>query len=95
MPQGTVARMHVVNTGGSCAIANYGVPGEDRNPAESGNITKSPAHGKAEFVAPHAKYTPLPGFVGEDEFEYEAFARSRKNQQLRLKVHVKVFIAAP
>ena len=95
MPQGTVARMHVINAGTPCVIANYGVPGENRNPADSGSITKLPAHGIAEFVAPHATYTPARDFVGEDEFEYEAFARNRSNQQVRLRVQVKVFITTP
>ena len=76
-------------------IVNHGVPAERSNPADSSNITRQPAHGKAEFVAPHAKYTPDRGYVGEDEFEYEAFARGRSNQQVRLKVQVKVLIVAP
>ncbi len=95
LPQGAVARMRVVNKGPSCAIANYGVPEERSNPADSGSITKPPAHGTAEFVAPNAEYTPAPGYVGEDEFEYEAFARSRTNQQVRLRVQVKVLVVAP
>jgi hypothetical protein len=94
-PQGTIARMRVVNTGSSCAIVNHGVPAERGNPADSGKITKQPAHGKAEFVAPHARYTPDQGYVGEDEFEYEAFARGRSNQQVRLRVQVKVLVVAP
>jgi len=95
LPQGTVARMHVVNTGKPCLIANHGVPEERRNPSDSGKITKQPTHGKAEFVAPHAKYTPEPGHVGEDEFNYEAFARGKGEQQVRLKVQVKVVVVAP
>ena len=95
LPQGAVARMHVVNTGTSCVIVNHGVPAERSHPADSGNITKQAAHGKAEFVAPQAKYTPEQGYVGEDEFEYEALARGRSNQQVRLKVRVKVLIVAP
>ena len=94
-PQGAVARMRVVNTGSSCVIVNHGVPAERSNPADSGSITKQPAHGKAELVAPHAKYTPDRGYVGEDEFEYVAFARGRSNEQVRLKVQVKVLIVAP
>ena len=94
-PQGAIARMRVVNTGSSCAIVNHGVPAERGNPADSGKITKQPAHGKAQFVAPHAQYTPDQGYVGEDEFEYEAFARGRSNQQVRLKVQVKVLVVAP
>ena len=87
--------MRVVNTGGSCSIANYGMPAERRNPADSGRMTKQPRHGKAEFVAPHAQYTPARGYVGEDEFEYEAIAQSPSNQHLRLKVLVKVLVVAP
>ncbi len=94
MPQGAVARMHVVDTGASCAIVNFGIPAERSNPADSGDITKQAAHGKAEFVAPHAKYTPVQGYVGEDGFEYEALACGRSGQQVRLKVRVKVLIVA-
>jgi hypothetical protein len=95
LPQGAVTNMRVVNTGASCVIANYGVPAERSNPADSGSITRPPAHGAAEFVAPNAKYTPAQGYAGEDEFEYEAFARSGSNQPLRLKVQVKVLVVAP
>ncbi len=95
LPQGTVARMHVVNLGKPCLIANHGVPEERSNPADSGRITKQPAHGKAEFVAPHAKYTPEQGYVGEDEFTYEAYARGKGEQHVRLKVQVKVNVAGP
>lgn len=87
--------MHVVNTGTPCVIINHGLPAERSNPADSGNITKQAAHGKAEFVAPSAKYTPAQGYVGEDEFEYEAVARGRTSQQVRLKVRVKVLVVAP
>ena len=87
--------MRVVNTGGACLITNYGMPAERRNPADSGRITKEPAHGKGEFVAPHAKYTPGQGYVGEDEFEYEAFAHGAIGQPVRLKVQVKVLVVAP
>ena len=95
LPQGAVARLRVVNKGTSCALANYGAPEERSNPADSGSITRPPAHGTAEFVAPNAKYTPAQGYVGEDEFEYEAFARGRSNQQVRLRVQVKVLVIAP
>ncbi len=95
LPQGTVARMYVVNLGKPCLIANHGVPEDRSNAADSGRITKQPAHGKVEFVAPHAKYTPEQGYVGEDEFTYEAFARGKGAQQVRLKVQVKVKVAGP
>ena len=94
-PQGAVARMRVVNTGSACLITNYGVPSERRNPADAGRITREPAHGKSEFVAPHARYTPAKGYAGEDEFEYEALAHATNNQRIRLKVQVKVLVVAP
>ncbi len=81
LPQGAVVKMRVVNTGAACVIVNYGVPVERGNPADSGSITKPAAHGAAEFVAPNAKYTPAQGYAGEDEFEYEAFARNRSDRQ--------------
>jgi hypothetical protein len=36
-----------------------------------------------------------PGFAGEDEFEYEAFARGGSNRPVRLKVLVKITVIAP
>ena len=87
--------MRIVNTGRSCAITAYGVPGERGRPADSGRITKPPAHGKAEFVAPQARYTPAPGHVGEDTFEFEAHARGKSDQPMRLKVRVNVQVVAP
>jgi len=94
LPGGAVATMQV-QAGSTCTIVSYGVPGEHGNPAESGKVTHPPAHGKAMFVAPEVRYTPSPGYVGSDEFEYEAFARSASNRQVRLKVLVKVHVTAP
>jgi len=93
-PQGAVAHMHVVNTGAACSIENFGGAREHRNPAEAGSITVKPAHGTAEFVAPRARYTPAPGFVGEDEFAYEANAKGTRDQQVLLRVRVKVQVTA-
>ena len=96
LPQGAVAHMHVVNSGAACTITLFGVPGERRNPAESGSITTQPAHGSAAFVAPQALYTPAKGFVGDDEFTLEALAKGNNVQQsVRLKVRVVVRVVAP
>jgi len=95
LPQGTVARMHLVNGGDACAITAFGDPTQKANPADSGKITRQPAHGAAEFAAPQAQYTPARGYVGNDEFEFEAFARGRGGQRLRLKVQVKVSVTGP
>ena len=94
LPQGAVAQMTVANTGASCSITNYGVPTDRRNPAYSGSITSPPAHGNASFAAPQATYTPEPGFAGDDEFAYEAIAKGNIDQQLRLRVQVKVKVVA-
>lgn len=88
-PQGASTTMQVV-AGSSCSIASYGVPAAREHPAESGKLTRHPAHGRAEFVAPKVTYTPEPGYVGADEFEYEALARGASDQPVRLKVRVKV-----
>lgn len=95
LPQGAVARIRVINNGGTCSIANYGVPADHTHPADSGSITTKPSRGSAEFVAPHARYTPEPGYIGQDDFEYEAFAKGGADRQLRLKVRVKVLVLAP
>lgn len=93
--QGAVAHMQVTNSGHSCAILNYGVPSGREHPAHAGSITVNPAHGQASFVAPRAAYTPAPGYVGPDAFEYEALARDVNSQQVRLKVRVEVVVKAP
>jgi len=92
--QGAATTMQVA-AGGHCSIVNYGVPAERSQPAESGKVTKPPVHGKAEFVAPMVTYTPKGGYVGADEFEYEAVARSATDRHVRLKVRVKVDVTAP
>jgi hypothetical protein len=94
-PTGATTNMRVTNTGTACRIINMGVPTERRNPAVSGSITKPPTHGSAEFAAPFAKYTPHPGYAGEDEFEYEASVTDIRDQPGRLKVKVKVNVIAP
>jgi hypothetical protein len=93
--QGAIARMHVINTARGCTIVNLGAPAERRNPAQSGAITEQPKHGSATFVAPDTIYTPERGYVGDDEFAYEAFARGAGDRPVRLKVRVKVTVVAP
>ena len=94
--QGASTRMRVVNTGAACRIVNFGRPAERGNPASSGAITAAPAHGSAVFVAPEVRYTPSRGYVGTDEFAYEAFAAgSQDGHPLRLKVRVQVQVVAP
>ena len=95
LPQGATAHMSVVSGGRACSISNFGVPAERRNSAESGNITVKPQHGVAEFSAPKATYKPEPGYLGEDEFSYEAFAKGNIDQQVHLRVRVKVTVVAP
>lgn len=95
LPQGATARMRVVSNGKPCRIINFGVSAERRNPSDSGTITQAPTRGKAEFIAPRAVYTPDPGFVGDDEFAYEAHAKGNVDQQIRLRVRVLVSVVAP
>jgi hypothetical protein len=85
----------MVNRGQTCQFLNYGVPEEKANPAQSGRIIKSPLQGQAVFKAPAALYTPNPGFVGTDAFEYEASALGRSGSPIRLTVRVTVEVAAP
>jgi hypothetical protein len=95
LPQGAVAHMTISAKGASCSITNYGVPTDRRNPAYSGSITSPPSHGTATFAAPLATYTPETGFAGEDEFAYEAIGKGNIDQQVRLRVRVKVNVLAP
>ena len=89
---GAVTQMYVVNTGAACSIRNFGGTRANPSPAEAGSITLQPAHGTAEFVAPFARYTPAPGYVGTDEFEYVANAKGVTDQQVLLRVRVKVHV---
>lgn len=94
-PQGADAEMHIVNTGRACAISNFGNFTERQNPAFSGQITRAPSSGLAEFNPPRAVYTPKPGFSGQDYFEYEANAKGTNESSLLLRVRVKVYVKAP
>ncbi|MBS0447756.1 MAG: hypothetical protein JSR59_17590 [Proteobacteria bacterium] len=92
---GAVATMNVVNTGRACRIDNYGVPATRGNPAEAGQVTTAPEHGTAAFDAPAVRYTPAPGYVGDDAFDYIANAKGNLDQRVTLKVHVDVHVTAP
>lgn len=94
-PLGTVASMSVVNDGNPCGISLYGVPAERRNPVTQGIITGDPKHGKAEFVGSRVQYTPVAGYVGDDEFSCEAWAVGTSNRPVQLKVQMKVLVRAP
>jgi hypothetical protein len=93
--QGAVATITVRNTGEACSIQNFGAPTEKKNPASSGRITQVPRHGTASFDAPLAHYVPAAGYIGADEFSYEARATGNTGQQVLLRVHVKVTVTAP
>ena len=94
-PQGGEAEMHVVNNGRSCGIRNFGNYPDTESLAYSGSITLPPKNGAAKFEPPRALYTPAPGFVGEDYFEYQANAKGPHGNPVFLKVRVKVSVTAP
>lgn len=87
--------MHVVNNGRSCGIRNFGHYPDTASLAHAGSIITPPRHGTAKFEPPRALYTPAPGFVGEDYFEYQANAKGPQDQPVLLKVKVKVSVTAP
>ncbi|MGL4574524.1 MAG: Ig-like domain-containing protein [Burkholderiaceae bacterium] len=91
-PTGAVAQMRVINDGKACGVSHFGVPSEKRNPAEAAKVLHPAAHGKVQFVPPRVLYTPEPGFVGEDEFAYEARAKNNQDQPVVLKVKMKVIV---
>jgi len=94
-PEGAVAEVRLRNNGFPCVMPNYGAPIEKRFPADSGRILAPARHGTARFVAPNATYVPTPGFVGDDEFQYEAYARGGGGTPVRLLVTVKVRVQPP
>jgi TonB family protein len=91
-PDGATARMTTVSDGRPCGVMNWGVPTEGRNPATDGRITQPPKHGTAMFVAPRALYSAEAGYVGDDEFAYEATVvnASGATETLHVKVTVDV-----
>jgi hypothetical protein len=93
--EGAVAQVQMRNRGVPCVLPNYGSATDRRNPADTGRILKPPSHGEARFEAPNAVYVPAAGFAGDDEFQYEAFARGGGGKPVRLLVTVKVSVAAP
>ncbi len=94
-PQGALAVVKMTNRGQVCEMPNYGYPAEGGNPATSGRILVPPKHGRARFDAPVVAYLPDSGFVGSDEFEYEAMTTDRTHRPLRLYVRVQVTVSAP
>lgn len=94
-PEGAVAEVRMRNNGYPCVMPNYGAPNEKRYPADSGRILAPARHGTARFLAPNATYVPSPGFAGDDEFQYEAYARGGGGTPVRLLVTVKVRVQPP
>ena len=86
--------MRVINNGQACGIRNFGLFPDPATLAFAGDITVAPKNGVAKFEAPRALYTPSPGFVGEDSFEYRANAKGPNDSPVLLKVRVKVIVTA-
>jgi hypothetical protein len=91
-PQGTVAMMRIINDGKACGVSHFGVPSEKRNPAQTAKIIHPASHGTVRFVAPRVLYQPEAGYVGEDEFVYEARAKNNQDQPVVLRVKMKVVV---
>jgi hypothetical protein len=94
-PQGAEAEMRVVNNGRACGIRTFGNYPDTASLAHSGSIVAPPKNGKAKFEPPRALYTPAPGFVGDDYFEFQANANGPQGNPVYLRVRVKVSVAAP
>ncbi len=94
LAQGGEAEMRVVNNGQACGIRNFGSFPNPNSLAHAGEITVPAKNGQARFVAPRAVYTPLPGFAGEDSFEYSATATGPTGNLVALRVKVRVVVVA-
>src|SRR5438874_5596115 len=92
--ESATATMTTVSDGRPCGVINWGVPTEGRNPATDGRITQPPKHGTAMFVAPRALYSAEAGYVGDDEFAYEATVVNAGGASLTLHVKVTVDVRA-
>ena len=88
--EGASASMIVTSDGTSCPLDNWGNPDLRQEPATSVAITVLPKHGRAEPAAPRVIYTPQSGYVGEDEFAYEAKAQYPNGDPMTMRVRVKV-----
>jgi TonB family protein len=93
-PEGADVTMIVVSDGRPCAIPSWGIPTERRNPATAATITGAPRHGKAVFISPRLEYTADPGYVGEDEFAYEATVTDSVGADVVLRLRVKADVRA-
>jgi TonB family protein len=92
--EGADVTMIVVSDGRPCAIPSWGIPTERRNPATAATITGAPRHGKAVFISPRLEYTPDAGYVGEDEFAYEATVIDSVGADVVLRFRVKADVRA-
>src|SRR5437868_271368 len=63
-PEGADVTLIVVSDGRPCAIPNWGVPVERRNPASAATISLAPRHGKTVFISPRLEYTADTGYAG-------------------------------
>ena len=88
-PEGADVTLIVVSDGRPCAIPNWGVPVERRNPATAATISVAPKHGKAVFISPRMEYTADSGYAGEDEFAYEATVTDSIGADVVLRFRVK------
>jgi TonB family protein len=93
-PEGADVTLIVVSDGRPCAIPNWGVPVERRNPATAATISVAPKHGKAVFISPRMEYTADPGYAGEDEFAYEATVTDSIGADVVLRFRVKADVRA-
>ena len=94
-PEGADATMIVVSDGRPCAIPSWGIPTERRNPATAATISVAPRHGKAVFISPRMEYTADPGYVGADEFAYEATVTDSLGADVVLRLGSGVARASP
>jgi hypothetical protein len=91
----TDAQMFVMNVGRDCGITIYGKGATRENPAQALTTLKEPSNGALKLLPPRISYTPTPGFVGDDMFEFEALAQNSDNQPFRMLVRVRVSVSAP
>jgi hypothetical protein len=83
------------NNGYPCVMPNYGVPNEKRYPPTAAASSRPRGMAPRDSSAPNATYVPSPGFAGDDEFQYEAYARGGGGMPVRLLVTVKVRVQPP
>jgi hypothetical protein len=87
--------MTIVNTGRPCRIRHFSDV-DAQIPASSVQIVTAPRHGTLNVEPPNAIfYRPETGFVGSDQFSYQASGSNRAGASISTSATIEVTVLAP